>query len=158
VPDSCENVIAEWHCRPSAPADASPRQERYTTNVRCARGRAMLPFRERRGWIAMRGFRVVVVALALGCSAAGAARAADEPGSADPPLSGRYHGATIVHYRPAAFDEIALLHAPHDYTALLERDALSDRSGPEWLRLEGRLTRIRYEVPPGRSSLEVMRN
>jgi len=106
----------------------------------------------------MRGFRVVVVALALGCSAAGAARAADEPGSADHPLIGRYQGATIVHYRPAAFDEIALLHAPHDYTALLERDALSDRSGPEWLRLEGRLTRIRYEVPPGRSSLEVMRN
>ena len=48
--------------------------------------------------------------------------------------------------------------APHDYGALLERNATEDRSGPEWLKLQGRATEIRYEIPVGRSSLEVTTN
>ena len=51
-----------------------------------------------------------------------------------------------------------LLQAPHDYAALLDRDATGDRSGEDWLKLEGRVSKIRYEIPAGRSSLEVMRN
>lgn len=101
----------------------------------------------------------------LGCLIAGvtggltaAALAEDEPGSRDHALIGRYQGSSIVFYKTAEFDQAALLKAPHDYSALLDRDATKDRSGPEWFRTEGRITKIRYEIPTGRSSLEVMRN
>jgi outer membrane protein OmpA-like peptidoglycan-associated protein len=86
------------------------------------------------------------------------ALAVDEPGSKDHPLVGRYAGSSIVYYRHAAFDEAALLQAPHNYGALLEANLLGDRSAPEWLQTEGAVTEIRYEIPPGRSSLEVIRN
>lgn len=84
--------------------------------------------------------------------------ASDLPGSKDHPLVGRYEGSTIVYYKASAYDEYALLQAPHDYMALLDRNAVQDRSGPEWWKAQGRLTRIRYEIPAGRSSLEVLRN
>ncbi|MGN6103326.1 MAG: OmpA family protein, partial [Devosia sp.] len=90
--------------------------------------------------------------------AAGAALGADEPGSEDHPLVGRYEGSEITYYKASAFDEAALLQKPHDYGALLDRNALSDRSGAEWLHVEGRVTQIRYAIPAGRSSLEVTRN
>lgn len=94
----------------------------------------------------------------LWLAAAAATSANDEPGSRDHPLVGRYADARIAFYKTSQFDEAALLQAPHDYTALLDRDALQDRSGPEWLRVEGIVTKIRYEIPAGRSSLEVLRN
>ncbi len=89
---------------------------------------------------------------------ASASLAADEPGSKDHPLVGRYAGSTITYYRQVAFDEAALLQAPHDYNKLLQANRLDDRSGAEWLRTEGSVTEIRYEIPMGRSSLEVIRN
>lgn len=87
-----------------------------------------------------------------------AAQAADEPGTADPPVVGRYAGSSIVYQKNADFDEVALLKGPHDYGALLDRNDLKNRSSAEWLKLEGRVSRTRYEIPPGRSSLEVQRN
>lgn len=103
--------------------------------------------------------KLLALLVAAGIGGLGAAAlAADEPGGRDHPLIGRYQGSTIVFYKAAEFDEAALLKAPHDYGALLDRDATKDRSGPEWLRTEGRVTKIRYEIPTGRSSLEVMRN
>lgn len=93
------------------------------------------------------------------CLASGAAALAkDVSGGKDHPLFGRYQGSNIVYYKAVGYEEYALLQAPHDYGALLERDDLRDRSGSEWRKAEGRLTRIRYEVPVGTSSLEVMRN
>lgn len=97
------------------------------------------------------------LACALGV-AVGAAEAGDVEGAKDHPLFGRYQGASIVYYKAVEYDEYALLQAPHDYAALLDRDELDDRSGSDWWRGEGRLTRIRYEVPAGVSSLEVVRN
>ncbi|MGO1068190.1 OmpA family protein [Lysobacter sp. CA199] len=76
----------------------------------------------------------------------------------DHPLVGRYEGATIRAYKQSQFDEASLLQAPVDYQSLVERNALEDRAGPEWLKLEGRHTRIRYEAPAERSSLELLRN
>ncbi|WP_242112405.1 OmpA family protein [Luteimonas aquatica] len=76
----------------------------------------------------------------------------------DHPLVGRYEGARIRAYKQSEFDEASLLQAPVDYQALVDRDALDDRSGAEWLKLEGRHTRIRYEAPAERSSLELYRN
>lgn len=98
-------------------------------------------------------------AVSFSCAvAASVTFAADEPGSSDHPLIGRYEGAAIVFYKSSDFDEAALLRAPHDYMALLDRNAVGDRSGKEWLRFEGKVTKIRYEIPTGRSSLEVIRN
>lgn len=99
--------------------------------------------------------RVVLAAFML---SALPAAAEDIPDSRDHPLVGRYEGAEIVYYKSSDFDEAALLRAPHDYNALLERNATRDRSGEDWLKLEGRVTEIRYQGPQGRSSLEVMRN
>ena len=50
-----------------------------------------------------------------------------------------------------------LLKAPSDYAAILVKQ-ISETGGPEWLRLQGRVTRIRYDAPSGRSSLEIMAN
>jgi len=86
------------------------------------------------------------------------AQADDEPGSQDHPLIGRYQDSRIAFYKTAKFDEAALLQAPHDFSSLLDRNAVGDRSGKEWLRIEGKVTKIRYEIPVGRSSLEVFRN
>ncbi|HNI35755.1 MAG TPA: hypothetical protein PLV93_10170, partial [Microthrixaceae bacterium] len=55
------------------------------------------------------------------------------------------------------FDEAALLQAPLNYDAILAKQ-VSDTGGPEWRRLQGRVTRIRYDAPAGRSSLEIMAN
>jgi OmpA-OmpF porin, OOP family len=106
----------------------------------------------------MRGsVRTLILAGALALGAA-PALADDVEGAKDHPLIGRYAGAEIVYYKSAEFDEAALLQAPHDYNALLERNATKDRSGDDWLKLEGRVTQIRYAGPAGRSSLEVIRN
>ncbi len=106
----------------------------------------------------MRGsVRTLILAGALALGAA-PALADDIEGAKDHPLIGRYAGAEIVYYKSAEFDEAALLQAPHDYNALLERNATKDRSGDDWLKLEGRVTQIRYAGPAGRSSLEVIRN
>lgn len=99
----------------------------------------------------------ILLAAALIAFPLGAA-AEDVEGSADHPLVGRYKDASIVFYKVADFDEQALLQGPHDYGALLERKATDDRSGSEWLAVEGRTTHVRYEIPEGRSSLEVIRN
>lgn len=101
-----------------------------------------------------------VLLLGLGCLAlmAVGAQAEDVAGSKDHPLLGRYDGASIVYYKASDFDELVFLKAPHDYGSLLARNATDDRSGPEWLTLQGRATEIRYEIPPGRSSLEVFTN
>ncbi len=63
---------------------------------------------------------------------------ADIDGAKDHPLAGRFEGSSIVYYKAHAFDEVALLKAPLDYGALLDRNALDDRSGPEWLTLQGK--------------------
>ncbi len=106
----------------------------------------------------MRGrLRTLILVGAFALSAA-PTFAHDVEGAKDHPLVGRYAGAEIVYYKSAEFDEAALLQAPHDYNALLERNATKDRSGDDWLKLEGRVTQIRYAGPQGRSSLEVIRN
>lgn len=80
---------------------------------------------------------------------------ADVPDSADHPLVGRFEGSTIIYYKQSADDQAALLQAPHDYDTLLNNNTLSDRSGSEWLSIECRVTKIRYELPPGHGSFEV---
>ncbi len=108
----------------------------------------------------MNKMQVALGCLVIALSAAMAVRAtaADVEGGKDHPLVGRYARSSIVFYKTSDFDQAALLQAAHDYASLLERNAMDDRSGAEWLKLEGRVTEIRYEIPEGRSSLEVISN
>lgn len=86
---------------------------------------------------------VVMVATAAGAS---------ETGS-DHPLVGRFEDARIVDYEEMAFDEYLLL--TQEVTGRAEwGDAAKAQYG---LTLEGRVTRITYESPRERSTLEVMR-
>ncbi|WP_375449396.1 OmpA family protein [uncultured Devosia sp.] len=104
------------------------------------------------------GGRPLALGLLASCLLVSSALAEDVAGSADHPLTGRFEGASIIFYKAAALDRAALLQGPHDYNALLERNALTDRTGPEWLPLEGKVTRIRYDIPAGHSSYEVSRS
>lgn len=75
---------------------------------------------------------------------------ADLAGASDHPAVGRYQGATITFYETKEYDETRLPRKP------LER---ADKAPEDWLvPLSGKLTRIGYEGPAGRSVLEVMRN
>lgn len=86
------------------------------------------------------------------------ASAEDIEGGKDHPLAGRFKDSSIVYYKAKEFDELAFMKAPVDYADLLERNATDDRSGAEWLKLQGRAFEIRYQIPAGRSSLEVLTN
>lgn len=79
------------------------------------------------------------------------AQHSDVEGSQDHPLISRYEGSFIINYIQRDFDAFRLPTG----------QALAE--GAEWtfqsaLDLEGRVTRIRYAAPEGRSSLEVFRN
>jgi OmpA-OmpF porin, OOP family len=79
------------------------------------------------------------------------AQGADVPGSADHPEIGRYEGAVITFYEQKGYEELALPSGP------IERGQ-RDQPGEWQVRLEGRLTSIRYEGPGDRSALEILRN
>ena len=70
----------------------------------------------------------------------------DVPGSKDHPLVTRYPGSTIYSYASRDFDE---------YNLPIGK-VLKDE--PKSQRVEGKLTRIVYQYPEGRSTLEVYRN
>lgn len=97
-------------------------------------------------------------ALAFAVLTATTASAQDIEGGKDHPLAGRFKDSSIVYYKAKDFDELTFMRAPVDYAALLERNATDDRSGAEWLNLQGRAVEIRYQIPAGRSSLEVLTN
>jgi OmpA-OmpF porin, OOP family len=87
--------------------------------------------------------------LAVLASAAAAQPTPDMKGSADHPLVSRYPGSFIGAYQVVEFDE---------FTLPLGR-MKSDGSGlSKSQHLEGKITRIVYAVPAGRSILEVYRN
>lgn len=96
----------------------------------------------------MKYFNLGLSALA-GLMFALSARAADVAGSKDHPIVSRYAGSEILKYETKDFDSFTLPTGP-------VRDR---RSGPASSQaLEGRITRIHYRAPDGRSALEVFRN
>ncbi len=96
--------------------------------------------------------RLLVIVLGLACLAVSPAAAQGQKASgADHPLVGRYEGATTTFHQTKAYEELRLPARP------LER-ADKDRPAAWTVDLAGKLTSIRYEGPPGRSILEVMRN
>jgi outer membrane protein OmpA-like peptidoglycan-associated protein len=99
----------------------------------------------------MKLFAIAVASLAAALAAPALAK--DAPGAKDHPLVGRYAGSEIVQYKSAEFDEQRLVNAPLDLRS--DGDRLTDANS---LRLEGKVTRIRYDAPKDRSSLEILRN
>jgi outer membrane protein OmpA-like peptidoglycan-associated protein len=84
--------------------------------------------------------------LLLAFAPAFAAHANDVKGSKDHPLLTRFSGASINAYAQVDYDEARLPNKPIEYNY---KDMAS---------AEGRITRIGYTIPGGRSTLEVGRN
>lgn len=78
--------------------------------------------------------------------------AADVEGSADHPIVSRYAGSEITRYQQDEFNEYGLLVGPAD-----QRDGKAGNV-KSVKPLEGKVTRILYKTPAGRSTLEVYRN
>jgi len=96
-------------------------------------------------------WRWAVVAQALFCiwfCNLEAARAADVPGSKDPPGFKRFEGSEIIAYVTRPYDQYALARGgPAVFTGFEKTETV-----------EGAITRITYRVPEGHTSLEVLRN
>lgn len=88
--------------------------------------------------------RMAALALLVGLGL-GTASAADVAGSHDHPLVSRFSGSTIIGYQQVAYDKATLPLGPLNASSATEV-------------LEGRVTRIAYEAPAGKSLLEVYRN
>lgn len=80
-------------------------------------------------------------------------QAADVKGSRDHPVISRYAGSSIISYEQRDFDEatvfIKALDKPPKNNGLTQDNHIA---------LEGRVTKIGYETPKGRSTLEVIKN
>lgn len=77
---------------------------------------------------------------------------ADIAGSKDHPMVSRYDGSEIIKYEQRAFDSAPLIR-----TAI--KQAGGHAKNPDaFVRAEGKLTRIAYKAPAGRSVLEMFRN
>lgn len=75
------------------------------------------------------------------------AMAADVAGSHDHPLVTRFAGSAIIGYQPSAYDRAVMPLGPLKSGQLASQDVV-----------EGRVTRIAYEAPEGKSLIEVYRN
>ncbi|MDO8803366.1 MAG: OmpA family protein [Elusimicrobiota bacterium] len=98
-------------------------------------------------------FLIIAATLCL-CNLRGEAFT-DIPGSQDHPMLSRYPNSVILKYKQTAFDRLTVASGP-------ERKGSSDIPAGESLwptqTLEGKVTRIIYKGPDGRSALEIERN
>lgn len=99
-----------------------------------------------------RQFIVALCLTLLSAPAVNAQETGDSPGSSDHPLVTRYSGSVIDGYEVKDFDSYTLPLGP----------AIQNESGErvpaEKAILEGKITRILYRGPEGRSTLEILRN
>jgi OmpA-OmpF porin, OOP family len=96
--------------------------------------------------------RFAAISVWLGASVG--SLAADRADCADHPAISRYEGAQLSDCKTIAFSDYQLLIKPITEDRLREARKTADNS----LKLEGRFTRLNYDAPKGRSSLEVARN
>ncbi|MBE0583932.1 MAG: DUF4892 domain-containing protein [Desulfofustis sp.] len=86
--------------------------------------------------------------IVLSCFPAVSGFAVDLEGSKDHPLLKRYEGSEIIKYEYRKYDGLTIaLGKARSSSELVESSVV-----------EGTITRLTYKVPPGRSSLEVIRN
>lgn len=76
-----------------------------------------------------------------------AAEAADIAGAKDPPFLKRYEGSSIVYYQTRPYDRYIKAAADP-----------RNQGGWKWEPIEGQVTRIVYQEPPGHTVLELLRN
>ncbi len=96
-----------------------------------------------------RKWKLIVTGLFVCFVAAPAmAQRPDVKGSEDHPLISRYPGSVITEYAHKEYDEFTLPLGKIVGTEKVQKTQ----------HLEGKVTRIRYAGPPGRSTLEVLRN
>ena len=93
-----------------------------------------------------------IALLAVGAGAGALALAEDVQGSRDHPRLSRFAGSEIMGYDHRAFDEFVLPLGPQ------VRDQNDKIVLSKSQRLEGKLTRILYKTPAGKTTLEVYRN
>ncbi len=98
-------------------------------------------------------FRPIVAALFSTVVLAGPMFAKEPAGAKDHPLVGRYAGSEIMDYKSEAFNEKRFINAPID----LKADGENFTDGNS-IKVEGKITDIRYNAPKDRSSLEIIRN
>lgn len=79
--------------------------------------------------------------------------AKDVAGSKDHPLVGRYAGSEIFGYKSEEFNEQRFITSPVNLKA--DGEAFTDANS---IKVEGKITDIRYNAPKDRSSLEIIRN
>ena len=92
---------------------------------------------------------IVIISTVVFAFISGVADARDIRGSRDHSMIKRYPGASIVGYGVKRFDE---------YKLLTSKVTRAPGSGANSKSIEGRVTKISYEVPRGRTTLEVFRN
>lgn len=97
--------------------------------------------------------RLSAAAVLVVAAFAGPALAKDVAGAKDHPLVGRYVGSEISAYTVSDFDAQRFINAPVDFRS--DGEAFTDGNS---YQVEGKVTRIRYEAPKDRSTLEIMRN
>src|SRR5512140_1729285 len=88
-----------------------------------------------------------VCLLAVLSAGTGRGQDADVKGGKDQPLLSRYPGAVIKEYQVFAFDELTL-----------PLGKLKGGKPEKSQKLEGKITRIHYVAPVGRTVLEIYRN
>jgi len=96
-------------------------------------------------------FRVIIMFCAMFTVSIADVIAADIKGSSDHPVVGRFVGSEIIGYDVKKYDEFLFPEGPvvtKDNKKILSRSSV----------LEGKITRILYVSPEGRSSLEVYKN
>jgi len=91
-------------------------------------------------------FRIFCMLMLLWAAAfSSAAHGEDVAGSEDHPLISRFPGSTIVYYEQIDFDEYVLPLGGLD----------DERNLSESRRVVGKVTRIQYRAPEGRSTFEI---
>lgn len=85
---------------------------------------------------------------------------ADLKDAHDPAGLARYEGSLIVDYQAGAYDDIGLPLSPLERVEPERRDGMNNAvfAAKNTLELEGKLTRVVYLLPQGRTSLEAVRN
>jgi flagellar motor protein MotB len=108
---------------------------------------------------ARRGYPIVATIAAAVAAAvspnAAPGQTADIKGSADHPVISRYAESTIVGYEVRKFDEFVLPLGPVTVQGTPPKQTLAPTKSE---RLEGKITRLLYVVPPERTTFEVLRN
>lgn len=107
--------------------------------------------------VIVRFLLVVAAFFGLAALAIDAAAAKDVAGGRDHPLVGRYDGASMTLYKARDYEEsrIATRAIASADLRVQKGRRLGDANSAA---VAGKSTRIRYEIPAGRSSLEVARN